>query len=395
MRRHYSIRLLAKAVLSMWISSRCVIPLLVAAPLAVMAILSTAAATELPRPEPAEKYLGKTATGSNYNVKPTVRSDGVMRVFDVETSYGTFAVVGVEFTKMRLHELDAVAAIEKMSKSDAFGNALGRAALGPIKFGAAMITNPAGTIDRSLSGISNMFDRVGAGLNNSRADRDSTLDSLLGVSDTQRELAVELDVDPYTDFPPLAQRLKEMADALAAGGLPVKAGLSLVPGGVGIAVSSVATVNSAKDTLRDKTAAQVIAEVRVTLASLDVPAQTTTRLVENRNFTPADLLIMARMLKQLNAQNTAAFIEDAAGADSRNAAFYIRRRAELLRRTAPRSGASPHLSASGGSRSTSRATAASSRHLWSTTSPGPRSSNARSAGRPPQYTRVIPARPLY
>ena len=45
---------------------------------------------------------------------------------------------------------------------------------------------------------------MGAGLANNRADRDSVVDSVLGVSDTQRELAVELDVDPYTDFPPLA-----------------------------------------------------------------------------------------------------------------------------------------------------------------------------------------------
>ena len=82
---------------------------------------------------------------------------------------------------------------------------------------------------------------------------DKAMDILLGISVTQRPLAVELDVDPYTDFPPLAQKLKQVAGAMAAGGLPVKAGLALVPGGVGIAVSSVASVNSAKDTLRDKT----------------------------------------------------------------------------------------------------------------------------------------------
>ena len=99
-----------------------------------------------------------------------------------------------------------------------------------------------------------MFDRMGAGLSNTSADRDNLVESLLGVSDTQRELAVSLDVD-LTDFPPLAQRLKEMANIMAGGGLPVRAGLSFVPGGIGIAVSSVATVGSAKDTLRDKTAA--------------------------------------------------------------------------------------------------------------------------------------------
>lgn len=298
--------------------------------LGLLTLASTAVAVELPKPQPAEKYLGKTATGPNYTVHKMVRSDGVMRIFDVDTSYGKFAFDGVEFTKLRLHELAAVAALEKMSQSEAFGNAFGRAALGPIKFGADLITNPAGTVERSLSGIGNMFDRVGAGLSNTSADRDNMMDSLLGVSDTQRELAVELDVDPYTDFPPLAQRLKEMAGIMAGGGLPIRAGLSLVPGGIGIAVSSVATVSDAKDTLRSKTAAQVIAQTRAILFSLGVPDETTNRLVENRNYTPADLLIMALALKRLNAQNTAAFIEVAADVGSRNVAFYHRRRAQIL-----------------------------------------------------------------
>jgi len=312
------------------IGGRLIVPMLVAAALSAMAMSSTVVALEAPKPKAAQIFLGTAATGSNYKVKPVVRSDGVMRIFDFDTSYGEFAFDGVEFAKLRLHELDAVAALEKMSKSDAFGNAFGRAALGPIKFGADLITKPADTVERSLSGIGNMLDRVGAGLANNRADRDPILESLLGVSDTQRQLAVELDVDPYTDFPPLAQRLKEMAGAMAGGGLPVRAGLALVPGGVGIAVSSVATVSSAKDTLRDKTAAQVIAEVRATLLSLGVPAETVNLLVENRNFTPADLLIMARALKQLGAENTVAFVEHAAGAGSRNLAFYHRRRAQTL-----------------------------------------------------------------
>jgi hypothetical protein len=310
--------------------SRLIFALLVAVPLAAMLVSPVANSLELPKPEPAEKYLGKATTGSNYTVKPLVRSDGVMRIFDVDTAYGKFAFDGVEFTKLRLHELDAVAALEKMSQSEAFGQAFGRAALGPIKFGADLITNPADTVQRSLSGIGNMFDRVGAGLSNNRADRDNLMESLLGVTDTQRELAVSLDVDPYTDFPPLAQRLKEMAGAMAGGGLPVRAGLAFVPGGAGIAVSSVTTVSSAKDSLRDKTAAQVIAETRGILLSLGVPDESVSRLVENRNYTPADLLIMARALKQLNASNTAAFVDHAAEAGSRNVAFYQRRRAQIL-----------------------------------------------------------------
>ena len=194
-----------------------------------LAGLAAAAVIEAPKAQTAQKYLGAKVSGPNYTVKPTVRSDGVMRIFEVDTSYGKFTFDGVEFTKLRLHELEAAAAIEKMSQSEAFGQAFGRAALGPIKFGADLITKPADTVERSLSGIGNMLDRVGAGLSNTRADRDNVMESLLGVSDTQRQLAVELDVDPYTDFPPLAERLKQMAGAMAGGGLPVRAGLASFP----------------------------------------------------------------------------------------------------------------------------------------------------------------------
>ena len=240
------------------IASRLIFPLIIVAPFS----LATAAAIEAPKPATAQKYLGAKVSGPNYTVKPTVRSDGVMRIFEVDTSYGKFSFDGVEFTKLRLHELEAAAAIEKMSQSEAFGQAFGRAALGPLKFGADLLTKPADTVERSLSGIGNMLDRVGAGLSNTRADRDNVMESLLGVSDTQRKLAVELDVDPYTDFPPLAERLKQMAGAMAGGGLPVRAGLALVPCGAGIAVSSVTSMDTAKDSLSSKSAAQVIAEAK-------------------------------------------------------------------------------------------------------------------------------------
>ena len=55
---------------------------------------SAVRALELPKPEPVAKYLGKAATGPNYTVKPLVRSDGVMRIFDVDTPYGQFAFDG-------------------------------------------------------------------------------------------------------------------------------------------------------------------------------------------------------------------------------------------------------------------------------------------------------------
>src|SRR5262245_4828963 len=145
--------------------------LFIAASVVSITTTSRTDALELPKPQPVEKYLGKSAAGANYTVQPLVRSDGVMRIFDVDTPFGQFAFDGVEFAKLRIHELDAIAALEKMSQSEEFGKAFSRAALGPLKFSADLVANPAGTVERSLSGIGNMFDRVGAGLSNNRADR--------------------------------------------------------------------------------------------------------------------------------------------------------------------------------------------------------------------------------
>ena len=311
-------------------SRRAFITAFGSAVIGAMAMTTTVAALEVPKPEPAQKFLGANFTGPNYTVAPTAGSDGVMRIFNVTTPYGQYQFDGAEFTKMRLHELKAVSILEKVSQSEAFATAFGRAAIAPAKYGVDLLTHPIDTIGNSIGGVANMFDRVGAGLANNRADRDSLPDSLLGVSDSQRELAGELGVDPYSDFPPLVEKLKQVAGALAGGGLPVKAGLAMIPGGVGLAISSASSVGSAKETLTAKTAAQVIAESRKILLSLGVSEETTSRFLENRNFTPADLLIMSRALAKLGTQNTETFVALAAQATTRHAAFYQRIDAELL-----------------------------------------------------------------
>jgi hypothetical protein len=66
------------------------------------------------------------------------------------------------------------------------------------------------------------------------------------------------------------------------------------------------------------------------LLQLNVSPDTVNRFVNNRAYTPADLLLTSRALARLNADNTQAFIDRAADANSRSVAFFERRRAELL-----------------------------------------------------------------
>lgn len=292
--------------------------------------LTPSMALEIPKDGNAATYLGALSQGSNYRVDANVRGDGFMRIFLINTNYGRYQVNGVELTKVFIQELRALDALEKMSHSDVFAKSFVNAATAPLRFGANLIVNPFGTVGGTVSGVANMFDRANANLADPRASRATAAESLLGVDDARRALAVALGVDPYTDFQPLSAKLTEVANAMAAGGLTVKTALAIIPGGVTLVVSSVSTAQSLGDTLRDKTSAQIVQEVKSRLHQLGVHPHTVARFVGNRAYTPADMLAISRALGRLRANNTQAFINRAADANSREIAFFQRSRAELL-----------------------------------------------------------------
>ena len=295
---------------------------------------SRAAAFEPPATTTAQAVLGDAATGPNYRVDPEVRSDGLMHLFVLHTAYGTFDIAGDDLMRLRLRELAALRKLNAMSESEVFAKSLARTAAAPLEFGADLIKDPGATLKKSVSGVANMFGRVGASISNSRDNRDNVVTSVLGVDSARRALAVQLDVDPYTDFPPLAAKLGEIASASAVGGLTMKGLLMIIPGGAGVAVSSASTADTIRGTLSEKTSTQVVEIVLAKLGRAGVQSSVAGQLVQNRAYTPADLLVMAEALGTLKAGKSSLFVARAAQAASREEAVFQRRRAQLLAQNA-------------------------------------------------------------
>ena len=312
-----------------------------------IALPSWAMAFETPPATEVEAILGADASGPNYRIASPVHSDGFMRIFVLDTAYGAFQVEGDDLIRTRIRELAALRKLQAMSESDVFLKSLRQAAAAPLRYGADLITDPGATLQKSFSGVANMFDRIGAGLSNASSNRDNVVSSILGVDEARRTLAVQLNVDPYTDFPPLASKLSDVASAAAVGGLSMKGLMMAIPGGAGIVVSSTSTVDTIKDTLAQKTAAQIVVLVKRKLLALKVPVATVDRFVQNRAFTPTDLLVVADALSRLRAPNSGLFLERAADATTRNEAFFQRRRAELLADNAKELGIGGFIGAGG------------------------------------------------
>jgi hypothetical protein len=315
----------------------------------VLACLSSApaVAVEAPATVTAASVLGAQASGPNYRVDQEVRSDGLLRLFVVQTAFGTFDVAGEGLMRERIRELAALRKLNEMSTSDMFVKSLKQSATAPLRFGADLISAPGATLAKSASGVANMFDRIGTGITNSRASRDSIAGSILGVDAARRVLAVGLGVDPYTDFQPLSAKLNDVATASAMGGLSVKGLMMAIPGGAGIAVSSTSTMSAVGSTLAERTSTQIVELVIGMLTRRGVSRALADRFVQNRSYTPTDLLVITKALASLKVSGATLFVAKAADATSREEAYFQRSRALLLAANAKSLGVGPFVQIGG------------------------------------------------
>lgn len=295
-------------------------------------------AAEPPPEMTAASTLGTDAKGANWTVAPTVRSDGFVRLYAVETPYGEFQVNGHRRMSERLQELRALKMLEEMSETEVFADAVAAAGLAPIRFGRDLVLDPVETTGNLISGIGNMFDRAVDEVENAGVSRDNFVESIVGIKKAMRELAFELKVDPYSDFTPLRDGLEDIARVMAAGDISVSAAVSVIPGGAGVAVSATSRASTLANPIRDKSSAEIAALVATKLKALVVSNSVIESFVENRNYSPGDQFAIAEALEALKASNSSAFLLRAAQADSADVAKFQRYRAELLAKQTQRLG---------------------------------------------------------
>lgn len=286
---------------------------------------------EVPPSATASRLLGPLVQGEGYRIAEHVRSDGFLRIYRVITSNGDFEVAGGEMLETRLHELKALSQLRRLDESREFAIAAGRAATAPFEFAGRLITDPVNTVSDTVSGIGKMVDRIGSSIGDKSGRRDDLMSQLAGISQARREIAFRFRVDPYTDFPPLARRLDEVAKASAFGGLTIKAIFSFIPGAAGLAVTGVSTADSAQSLMRDNDADELAGINRQRLLGLGIEPATVDRFLANPAYTPGDRTEIALDLARMkDVLDLGIMLLQAARAGTRELAFFQRRRIRLL-----------------------------------------------------------------
>ena len=308
----------------------------------LVASACAAGVVEAPATSSAKAIWGPRAQGKTWRIAEAVQNDGLYRKYVLETSAGKFAIVGDALMAMRLHEYAVYEQLSDDTGFEHFMGSFGSSAIAPLKFGGQLITSPVETVKQSANGISNFFDSLSSSSENKDSERGSFMGSVLGSDRARRDLAARAQVDPYTDFPPLAKRLQELAAARGVGSLSMSGAMMALPGGAAIpsltasttrtvvfSASSVGTAQAMQDALRTKTAGQIMRDCRVKLALLAPDSEHVDALLDNKNYTPLDLLIIATALEGVGAQDSDLFIAQSAQAQDRAAAYLYRQKAEM------------------------------------------------------------------
>lgn len=236
--------------------------------------------------------------GNGFRVDSPVPTDGLMALFVLRSNVGNFNAPGLEMLRIRVAELPAIVQLQHTSKTGVFAQSLAKNAIRPVTAAGQMVLNPMETVKGLPGGVQRFFGRVGAGAQQiaqsatnpeqTGGERAAAVSSrigkttkdILGYEQERRELAKQLDVDPYTTNPVLAPLLDEIAEVAFTAHVGVNLAISAAAPGA-MAITGVRMVsNWVWDTPR----ADLIVRNNKTLKEMDVPDQTVSLFMNNSAF---------------------------------------------------------------------------------------------------------------
>jgi len=290
---------------------------------------------ELPELKASEILRPEILSGPHHKVQESVPTYSGSNHFSIESDFGAFEAEGNEMLIRRINEIDAVARLKEVSRTDQYKDALVKAAKSPVAAAKSIVTNPVGTISSMPKGLMKFMGRAresvkGIGKKgDSNAAEGSKTQQTIGFTDAKRKVAVSLGVGPYSTNPVLQKELDGIAWASFAGGLTFQ--IATMPIG-GPALTVVGVTSTFQDVLRDKSPTDLKIMNRKILLGMGASAADAEAFLNNSAFSPSEQTAFVLNLKSLEGvANRGAFVGLAAKVSSDEAdAIFCVETAELM-----------------------------------------------------------------
>lgn len=174
-------------------------------------------------------------SGPHYSIDERVENDGYLNYYTIRSDYGVFEAASTAMLRVRLKEIEALSKIDELSGTEVFITAAADAGLDQLRVIGTFVTTPVSSLAALPQGVSRMFKQSLEKADKALADTKDYIASqkdlglsdrayadykkaateltkrYLKVSDAERELAEELEVDPYTSNETLRNAIAEVA----------------------------------------------------------------------------------------------------------------------------------------------------------------------------------------
>lgn len=294
-----------------------------------------AGAFESPGPVNAAHFTAPAPLqGPGYSVYPQAYNDGLMNRYQITLPSGkSYEVLGTELLLQRIAEAAAIEDMRRVSSSESFGQALGKAGGDKLKAAGSAILNPLKTIGSVPKGASRFFGKIGENLKGGASDyEDKAYTDLAGASQAKRQLAAKYSVDPYSTNPELQDELNKIAWVQAGVGAAVNLGLGAATGGAaGLAVTAVNANTRLYQRVRDTDPANLRIEDRKKLLELGLTREQTEPFLQHHAFSPMHEAVICDSLAALGPNaNVGAFLQTAVLSQAEEDAHFFQRCAQLM-----------------------------------------------------------------
>jgi hypothetical protein len=270
--------------------------------------------------------------GSHYRITDKVQSDGFMFTYTVESEFGKFRTTGDYALQKLLNEIQVIAALKEISRTEAFAKSIVHAAKSPLRFGEGLITDPVDTVTGIPRGLFSIFENVGeAATSEQDPSEDSRAKQALLVSSWKRDYCAKYDCDVYSSNSVLQEELNRIAWAAAIGGLTVSGATTVASGGAVMVFSTVRMGDQLNEALRAEPPSRLRIINEEKLEAMGVPKELIARFLDHSAFTPRhDTLIVAALSKLQGVKGREKYIELCLRAQDEVGANYFQNIAEIM-----------------------------------------------------------------
>ncbi len=271
-------------------------------------------------------------SGPHHRVDESVSNDGYLNTYTIHSDFGDVQVTSTAKLRKYVREINAVAKMKEIRSSDEFKKGMAEKAESVVAGTKALVSDPAGTLSGTVSGVGKLFSRAQENLlGDARSDAEGgRMESLLGYEKAKRDIGYKFGVDVYSDNKILQDELKELAGASGTGTLVMSGLLMAIPGAGGAVVSVTGGAEMMADTMRDQAPADQRMMNRNKLQAMGVSADISDVFIANGTYTPREqTFIVAALDNMRTTKNRGEFIKFATLTDNADTAFFRQRQAQM------------------------------------------------------------------